>query len=137
MNATKTLKTQVVIVGGGPAGLTLSHVLDQHGVDNIVLERRTKDYVLGRIRAGVLEYGSVEFLREIGMGERMDRDGMLKNGSAIVWEDKPGFFIDTKKHVGKPMMAYGQTNLTEDLYAAANATAARSSAKPRTWRCTT
>ncbi len=97
MSIPKNHKTQVVIVGGGPAGLTLSHVLDQHGIDNVVLERQTKAYVLGRIRAGVLEYGSVKFLQDIGMGERMDRDGKLKNGSAIVWENKPAHFIDTKK----------------------------------------
>ena len=98
--------------------MTLSHVLDQNGIDNVVLEQQTKAYVLSRIRAGVLEGGAVQFLRDIGMGERMDREGKAKNGSAITWEGKPSFFIDTQRWTGQQMMAYGQTNLTEDLYAA-------------------
>ncbi len=114
----KIYKTKVVVVGGGPAGLTLSHVLDQNGIDNVVLEQQTKAHVLSRIRAGVLEGGAVQFLRDIGMADRMDREGKPKNGSAIVWEGKPSFFIDTKKWTNQYMMAYGQTNLTEDLYAA-------------------
>ena len=111
-------KTQVVIIGGGPAGLLLSHILDQNNIDNIVLEIRSKEYVLSRIRAGVLEAGSVQLLRDVGLGDRMDRDGKAKNGTGIVWENKSDFFIDTNKWAGKQMMAYGQTAITEDLYAA-------------------
>ena len=74
-----------------------------------------------RIRAGVLEAGTVELLREVGLGERMDREGHPHDGSAIAWEGRPRFFIDTKKFTGKPMMAYGQTAITEDLYAARDA----------------
>lgn len=111
-------KTQVAIIGGGPAGLMLSHILEQNGVDNVVLERQSKDYVLGRIRAGVLEAGSVQMLRDFGLGERMDREGKPKNGSGIAWQDKPAFFIDVKKWTGRQMMAYGQTSITEDLYEA-------------------
>ena len=115
------MKTQVAIIGGGPAGLLLSQILDRHGVESVVLERHTRAHVLGRIRAGVLEWGSVELLRAAGVGERMDRDGQLHDGSSIVWAGKHRLLIDTKKYAGKSMMVYGQTNITEDLYAARDA----------------
>ena len=83
-----------------------------------MLERQTRAYVLERIRAGVLEAGTVALLREVGLGERMDREGHPHDGSAIAWEGRPRFFIDTKKYTGKQLMAYGQTSITEDLYAA-------------------
>src|SRR5580692_1384194 len=114
-------RTQVAIVGGGPAGLLLSHILHRHGVDSIVLERQSRAYVLQRIRAGVLENGSVELLRKVGLGARMDRDGHPHHGSGIAWEGRERFFIDTMKYTGKIMMTYGQTALTEDLYAARDA----------------
>src|SRR5229473_1924053 len=114
-------RTQVAIIGGGPAGLLLSHILDRNGIDSIVLERQSRAHVLERIRAGVLETGTVELLREVGLGARMDREGHPHDGSAIAWEGRPRFFIDTKKFAGKIMMAYGQTAITEDLYAARDA----------------
>ena len=114
-------RTQVTIVGGGPAGLLLSHILHRNGLDSIVLERQSRSHVLERIRAGVLEAGTVALLREVGLGARMDREGHPHDGSAIVWEGRPRFFIDTKKFTGKSMMAYGQTAITEDLYAACDA----------------
>ena len=112
------MRTQVAIIGGGPAGLLLSHILDRNGVDSIVLERQTRAHVLERIRAGVLEAGTVALLREVGLGARMDREGQPHDGSGIAWENRPHFLIDTRKYTGKPMMAYGQTAITEDLYAA-------------------
>jgi p-hydroxybenzoate 3-monooxygenase len=112
------MKTQVCIIGGGPAGLLLSHILDANGIDNIVLERQSMDYVLGRIRAGVLEAGAVQLLRDYGLGERMDREGKAKDGTRILWQGRPDFFIDVTKWTGQQMMAYGQTYITEDLYAA-------------------
>src|SRR5215469_7884202 len=115
------MRTQVAIIGGGPAGLLLSHILHRNGIDSIVLERQTRAYVLARIRAGVLENGSVDLLRDVGLGARMDRDGHPHHGSGIAWEGRPRFFIDTKKYTGKIMMTYGQTALTEDLYAARDA----------------
>jgi p-hydroxybenzoate 3-monooxygenase len=118
---TSAARTQVAIIGGGPAGLLLSHILHRSGIDTIVLERQSRAYVLERIRAGVLEAGTVNLLREVGLGERMDREGHPHNGSAIAWEGRPRFFIDTKKYTGKPLMAYGQTSITEDLYAARDA----------------
>ena len=109
-------RTQVAIVGGGPAGLLLSHMLRLGGIDSVVLERQTKAHVLTRIRAGVLEYGSVKVLREAGVGERMDREGEAHDGSRIAWQDREPFLIDTKKHAGKPMWLHGQTAITEELY---------------------
>jgi p-hydroxybenzoate 3-monooxygenase len=111
-------RTQVAIIGGGPAGLLLSHILHRSGIDTIVLERQSRTYVLERIRAGVLEAGTVNLLREVGLGARMDREGHPHDGSAIAWEGRPRFFIDTKKFTGRPLLTYGQTSLTEDLYAA-------------------
>src|SRR5579863_7375479 len=123
--ATLATRTQVAIVGGGPAGLLLSHILQRSGIDSIVLERQSRSYVLNRIRAGVLEAGTVELLREVGLGARMDREGHPHDGSAIAWEGRPRFFIDTRKYTGKRMMAYGQTAITEDLYAARDAAGGR------------
>ena len=111
----------MAIIGGGPAGLLLSHILDRSGIDSIVLERQSRAYVLERIRAGVLEAGTVTLLREVGLGARMDREGHPHDGAAIAWEGRPRFFIDTRKYTGKAMMAYGQTAITEDLYAARDA----------------
>ena len=112
------MRTQVVIVGAGPAGLLLSHILDRNGIESIVLERQTRAHVLERIRAGVLEAGTIDLLRAVGLGERMDREGHLHDGSWIAWENRQRFLIDTRKYAGKPMMAYGQTAITEDLFAA-------------------
>ena len=115
------MKTQVVIIGGGPAGLLLSQRLDLEGVASVVLERQSRGYVLQRIRAGVLEWGSVQTLRDSGLGERMDREGRLHDGSAIVWGGEHKMLLDTKRYAGRAMMAYGQTNITEDLYAVRDA----------------
>jgi p-hydroxybenzoate 3-monooxygenase len=114
----KIKKTSVAIIGGGPAGLLLSHILRLHGVASIVLERQSRDYVLQRIRAGVLEHGTVQLLRDVGLGERMDREGLVHDGTLVTWQDQGAFLIDAAKYAGRPMMAYGQTAITEDLYAA-------------------
>ena len=101
--------------------MLLSHILHRNGIDSIVLEKQSRAHVLARIRAGVLEAGTVALLREVGLGARMDREGHPHDGTAIAWEGRPRFFIDTKKFTGKAMMAYGQTAITEDLYAVRDA----------------
>ena len=109
-------RTQVGIVGGGPAGLLLSHMLHLEGIDSIVVERQPRSHVLQRIRAGVLENGSVGLLRSVGLGERLDKYGRSHDGTIIAWQDHAPFLIDTMKHTGRKMTAYGQTAITEDLY---------------------
>src|SRR3990172_11259869 len=107
------MKTQVAIIGGGPAGMLLSEILHRAGIDSVVLERRSRAYVLSRIRAGVLEPGTVEVLRANGLGERMDREGQAHDGMKIVWAGRDSFFIDVKKHVGKRFIAFRQTHNQE------------------------
>ena len=119
------MKTQVAIIGGGPAGLLLSEILHRHGIDSVVLEARSRAYVLARIRAGVLEQGTVDLLRGNGLGERMDREGHPHDGAAIVWAGRDRYFIDAWKYAGRRFMTYGQTNIQEDLFAAADRRAAR------------
>ncbi|MBM7066193.1 4-hydroxybenzoate 3-monooxygenase [Actibacterium sp. 188UL27-1] len=111
------MKTQVVIVGGGPSGLLLSQLLHMRGIDSVVLERRTKDYVLGRIRAGVLERGLTDLLREAGVADRMDREGFPHHGTLISYGDEM-FRINFSEHTGHMVTVYGQTEVTRDLYEA-------------------
>lgn len=105
-------------MGGGPAGLLLSHLLHLSGVESIVLERQTREHVLSRVRAGVLEWGTVGILRDAGLGERMDREGRVHSGTAITWGGGRRLFLDIEKHTGLHFMAYGQTKIQEDLVAA-------------------
>ncbi len=110
------MKTQVGIIGGGPSGLLLSQLLDLQGIDNVVLERHTRAYVLGRIRAGVLEHGFADLMREAQCGERMDAMGEIHHGFDIAHDG-------TRDHIdligltgGNSVVVYGQTELTRDLY---------------------
>jgi len=114
------VKTQVAIIGAGPAGLLLSEMLHRHGITSIVLEKHSRAHVLSRIRAGVLEQTTVDVLRENKLSERMDREGQPHDGMKIVWAGRDEFFIDVVTHVGKRFMTYGQTSIQEDLFAAAD-----------------
>ncbi|SMX31607.1 4-hydroxybenzoate 3-monooxygenase [Actibacterium lipolyticum] len=111
------MRTQVCIIGGGPSGLLLSQLLHLKGIDTVVLERRSREYVLSRIRAGVLEWGTVEMLREAQVGARMDREGFVHDGTYLAASNR-GFRIDFKERVGATVMVYGQTEVTSDLYQA-------------------
>ena len=114
------MKTQVAIIGGGPAGLLLSEILHRAGIDSVVLEQRSRAYVLSRIRAGVLEQGTVNLLHANGLGERLAREGKPHDGAQLVWAGGGNHFIDSWKHVGQRFTTYGQTNIQEDLFAAAD-----------------
>jgi p-hydroxybenzoate 3-monooxygenase len=109
--------TQVVIIGGGPSGLLLSQLLHVRGINSVVLERKNKDYVLSRIRAGVLERGLLSLMREAGVSERMESEGLAHDGTLISYGDQM-FRVDFKHHTGNSVMVYGQTEVTRDLYEA-------------------
>ena len=108
------MKTEVGIIGAGPAGLMLARILQQHGIDTIILERRSRDHVLGRIRAGVLEQGTVDTLKAYGVGERLAREGIPIKSMQIRWNGE--------KHVtsivdenGRHLTTYGQAKVVRDL----------------------
>jgi p-hydroxybenzoate 3-monooxygenase len=114
----KTRRTQVGIIGGGPSGLLLSQLLHLKGIDNVVLEKHTREYVLARIRAGVLEQGFAALMREAQVGERMDRECQVHDGFFIA-HGGVKHRIDLKALAdGKGVVVYGQTELTRDLYEA-------------------
>ena len=111
------MRTKVAIIGAGPAGLLLGQLLHTYGIDNIILERQTADYVLGRIRAGVLEQGTVDLLDEVGAGERTHREGLIHDGIELAFGGTR-HRIDMKQATGKAVTIYGQTEVTRDLMAA-------------------
>ncbi|TSE20481.1 p-hydroxybenzoate hydroxylase [Tepidimonas alkaliphilus] len=112
------MRTQVVIIGAGPSGLLLGQLLHNAGIDNVILERQSADYVLGRIRAGVLEQVTVDVLDEAGVGERMHREGLVHEGFDLLWQGRR-HRIDLKGLTGgRSVLVYGQTEVTRDLMAA-------------------
>ncbi|XEG73909.1 4-hydroxybenzoate 3-monooxygenase [Pseudomonas sp. abacavir_1] len=120
------MKTQVAIIGAGPSGLLLGQLLQRAGIDNVILERQSPDYVLGRIRAGVLEQGTVDLLREAGANARMDAEGLPHDGFELVLDGRRER-IDLKGLTGgKNVMVYGQTEVTRDLMEARQASGALS-----------
>ena len=114
------MKTQVAIVGAGPSGLLLGQLLARSGIANIVIEQRSADYVLGRIRAGVLEQTTVDLLREAGVAARMDTEGLPHDGVELCFGNQR-HRIDLLGLTGKRVMVYGQTEVTRDLMAARSA----------------
>ena len=108
------MRTQVAIIGSGPSGLLLGQLLHKHGIDNVILERHTPGYVLERVRAGVIEPGAVDLLYEAGVGARMQREGLVHDGTQICVEGVR-HRIDFKALTGKAVTVYGQTEITRDL----------------------
>lgn len=118
------MRTKVAIIGAGPSGLLLGQLLHKAGIDNIILERQTPDYVLGRIRAGVLEQGMVNMMREAGVAERMDREGLVHEGIELVYNGKRDRINLKELTGGDTVVVYGQTEVTRDLMEARAASGA-------------
>jgi p-hydroxybenzoate 3-monooxygenase len=108
------MRTQVAIIGSGPSGLLLGQLLTNAGIDNIILDRVDRDYILGRIRAGVLEVGMVDMLDRAGAGSRMHQEGLVHDGFSLSFDGQQ-HRIDLKGLTGTSVMVYGQTELTADL----------------------
>jgi p-hydroxybenzoate 3-monooxygenase len=109
------MRTQVAIIGGGPSGLLLGQLLHRRGVNAVVLERKTRDYVLSRIRAGVLETGFVQLMEEAGVAERLHREGYVHDGTQVAFAGGM-FHVNFRELTGTPVIIYGQTEVTQDLY---------------------
>jgi p-hydroxybenzoate 3-monooxygenase len=109
------MRTQVAIIGAGPAGLLLGQLLFKAGIDNVVVERQSRDYVLGRIRAGVLEQVMVELMDECGVGARMHREGLVHEGIELLFKGARHRIDFPSLTNGKTVMVYGQTEVTRDL----------------------
>ena len=118
------MRTQVGIVGAGPAGLLLAHLLHLRGIESVVLEARSREYIERRIRAGVLEQGTVDLLVECGLGERMQREGMFHHGIELRFGGR-GHRIDFASLTGgRGITVYGQQEVVKDLLAAREAAGA-------------
>jgi len=117
-------RTQVAIIGAGPSGLLLSQLLSLNGIDNVVLERQTREYVAGRIRAGVLEQGTVELLLEAKLGTRMLAERLLHDGVSLAYAGRT-VRVDLKGLTGRSVSVYGQTEVTKDLMDARSAAGAK------------
>src|SRR5262245_57401809 len=110
----RRLRTQVAIVGAGPSGLLLSHLLALRGIDSIVLEQRSRDYVEQRVRAGLLEQGTVDLLREAGLADRLDREGLVHEGFELRFDGSQHRLPFTEL-TGWTTCMYGQQEVVKDL----------------------
>lgn len=108
------MRVQVAIIGAGPSGLLLGQLLARAGIENVILEQRSPDYVLGRIRAGVLETGAVELLDEAGVSARLHREGLVHHGIELAFDGRR-HRVDFSDLVGRHVVVYGQTEVTRDL----------------------
>jgi p-hydroxybenzoate 3-monooxygenase len=117
------MRTKVAIIGAGPAGLLLGRLLEIQGVETVILERRSQDYVLGRIRAGVLEQGTVELLEKAGVSERMHKEGLVHDGVEFCFDGDRHRF-NFRELIGRTVTVYGQTEVTRDLMQARDASGA-------------
>lgn len=108
------MRTKVVIIGSGPAGLLLGQLLTRAGIDNVILDRVSGNYILGRVRAGVLEEGTVRLMDEAGASDRLHREGLPHDGFSLAFDGRD-HRIDLHKLTGKRVTVYGQTELTHDL----------------------
>jgi p-hydroxybenzoate 3-monooxygenase len=111
------MRTQVGIVGAGPAGLTLALLLERHGIDCVVLESRSREYVEKRVRAGLLEQNTVDLLRKLGVADRLDREGLVHDGIHLRHEGTT-FFVPIAELTGRHVTIYGQQEIVKDLIAA-------------------
>jgi len=119
------VKTRVVIIGSGPAGLLLGQLLTKAGIENIIVERVSKEYVLGRVRAGVLEQGTVDLLEQAGVGQRCQREGLVHDGIQLSFSDHLHRIDLSALTDGKQVTVYGQTEVTSDLMDAREAAGAK------------
>jgi p-hydroxybenzoate 3-monooxygenase len=108
------MKTQVAIIGSGPAGLFLSHLLKQQGIESVILEARSREYAQGRVRAGVLEAGTIDTLNNLGLGERMMREGLVDDGLNMRFRGKE-ICLDLPGLTGRSVKIYGQQEVVKDL----------------------
>src|SRR5579864_7746265 len=109
-----TMRTSVAVIGAGPAGLLLAHLLHRAGIESVVLENRSRDYIERRVRAGVLEAGAAQLLRDAGAGERLDREGREHGGIHLRFEGE-SHRIDFKELTGRGIFVYGQQEVVKDL----------------------
>ena len=108
-------ETQVAIIGAGPAGLTLSHLLQREGIASVVLESRSRAYVQQRVRAGVLEQGTVDLLDELGLSERLHREGLVHHGLLHTLDERRYRIALTDLASGRALTVYGQQEVVKDL----------------------
>jgi p-hydroxybenzoate 3-monooxygenase len=129
------MKTQVAIIGSGPAGLMLGHSLAQAGIDCLILERSLQEHVEARIRAGVLEEVTTTMMANLGLDARLRQEGMRHDGVTLINDGQP-IHVEIAQTTGKNVTVYGQTEITKDLIAAAPNAACRLYGKQAMSRCT-